>query len=146
MSVCFLVGVAAAAVSISHFWSASGWPQRVPAQAFTTTKPKTEDVAGSYVIKGGSSPLDLNADGTFQATNYPIWNTTPSVHGSWALVTSGITYPNGKDAKDCWGIKLTAADGRVEVLDLTGNAVPYGLIRLSAEGDEGALFTFEKKE
>ena len=60
------------------------------APLFTTTKPKQEDVAGSYlltqqtivpgglgILKGGQCALDLRGDGTFIVTNYPTWADAP---------------------------------------------------------------------
>jgi hypothetical protein len=139
-----VVGIAAAAGSIFHLWSPSGWPQRIPAEAFTTTKPKPEDVAGTYSLAGKQCRLVLHADGSFQVTNYPTWSA--STIGRWQFVSPGITYPDGNTAQQFWGIQLTAVDGRTDTLELTGKASPYRLVKLAADADEGALMTFDKEK
>jgi hypothetical protein len=142
MSIC--VGVAAAVVSVALFSLASGWPQRVPSESFTRTKPNAEEIAGTYLLKGQSCQLDLNPDGTFQVTNYPNWNA--SARGRWEFVAAGTTYSYGTTPQQMWGIQLKADGGEVDTLDLTGKAAPYGLVKLHAEADEGAQLTFEKKK
>ena len=144
MSICCVVGIAAAAIgAMSHLFWSPGWPQRVPASAFTTTKPSVEDVAGVYLLKGKQCQLDLHSDGTFQVTNYPTWSVSTSGH--WQVTSPGITYDGSNELQLC-GIQLTGAAGQVDSLTLTGKSPPYGLIKLAEDPDEGALLTFQREK
>ena len=139
------------------------------APLFTTTKPKQEDVAGSYlltqqtivpgglgILKGGQCALDLRGDGTFIVTNYPTWTdafsssngqfvASVSTMGRWSCDTVG-TVSDGNTSQGYWGIRFSDADAQLDSLALTGKTTPYGLIMTYGDPDSGTVMIFEKRK
>ena len=138
------------------------------AHLFTTVKPKSEDVAASYLLtqqtiepggldllKGRQCVLELHGDGTFSATNYPTWSeafspgagkfvTAINTSGRWSLDTVG-TVSNGGKSQSHWGIRFSDASKPMDSLALTGKTAPYGLIMTYGDPDSGTVMILEKK-
>lgn len=127
--------------------------------SLTTTQPKQADIAGSYLLThltittngmaalgGRMCQLDLQADGSFAVTNYPIWTNSQlenfiSTTGHWRCDTVGLVHDN----QSVWGIRFADCDNRLDLLSFTGNAAPYGLLMTYGDPDENAVMIFEKK-
>jgi hypothetical protein len=139
------------------------------AHLFTTTQPKQEDVAGSYLLtqqtitpggwgslKGQQCVLELRGDGTFSVTNYPTWTEafSPtsglfvafiSTTGRWSCDTVG-TVSDGRTSQSYWGVRFSDADTQLDSLALTGKTPPYGLIMTYGDPDSGTVMIFEKRK
>ena len=139
------------------------------AHLFTTTQPKQEDVAGSYLLtqqtikpgglgflQGQQCVLELRGDGTFNVTNYPTWTEAFSptngqfvasitTTGRWTCDTVG-TVSDGTTSQSYWGVRFSDADTQFDSLALTGKTAPYGLIMTYGDPDSGAVMIFEKKK
>ncbi|MDA0657688.1 MAG: hypothetical protein O2931_03500 [Planctomycetota bacterium] len=136
------------------------------AHLFTTAEPNQDDVAGSYlltqqtIIPGGLGAfsgqqclLELRADGTFGATNYPTWTEefSPnevqlvaciSAAGRWSCDTVG-SVSDGTTSQSVWGVCFSNASTHLDSLALTGNCLPYGLIMTYGDPDSGSVMIFE---
>ena len=139
------------------------------ARLFTTTQPKQEDIAVSYlltqqtitpgglgVLKGQQCVLDLRGDGTFSVTNYPIWTeafsptngqfvASISATGRWSCDTVG-TVSDGSTSQSYWGVRLSDAGTQLGSLALTGKTPPYGLIMTYGDPDNGTVMIFERRK
>ncbi len=129
------------------------------AHTLTTTRPKQEDIVGSYlltqqtittngmaILQGRQSQLDLQADGSFQIVNYPTWTNFQfagfiSTTGHWYCDNIITTY----GTQSVWSIRFSDTDSRMDSLDFTGKAAPYGLLMTHGDPDENAVMIFEKK-
>ena len=129
------------------------------AGSLTTTKPKQEDVLGSYllthqtitadgmtVLGGRQCQLDLLPDGSFTVTNYPTWanehlGSFISAAGHWRCDTVGSVY----SAQSVWGIRFADTDSRLDMLSFTGKSAPYGLLMTYGDPDENKVMIFERK-
>jgi len=134
-----------------------GWDKY--AGSLTTTKPKREDIPGSYlltqqtitadgmtVLGGRQCRLDLLADGSFTVTNYPNWTdehlgSSIATAGHWRLDTVGFVYSK----QSVWGIRFADTDSRLDMLSFTGKSAPYGLLMTYGDPDENKVMIFERK-
>lgn len=147
----------------------SGNAEEKQNRAFIAVKPQQSDVVGSYVltdqtvIKGGYSALqgrqcqlDLRPDGSFSITNYPNWremvsasssnfNTFISTEGRWTLCSVGTTYDYGPNPKNCWGMRFSESDDKIDPMTLTGEVSSYGLITILGDPDSNTVIVFKKK-
>jgi hypothetical protein len=129
------------------------------AGSLTTTKPKQEDIVGSYlltqqtitadgmtVLRGRQCRLDLLPDGSFTVTNYPDWtdahlSSSISTVGHWRLDTIGFVHSN----QSIWGIRFADTDSKLDMLSFTGKSAPYGLLMTYGDPDENKVMIFERK-
>lgn len=155
---------------------AGGCGQDVVSQArkqhrdFVGAEPTRADVVGTYVlsdqtvIPGGVSALggrlcqlEVVADGTFIITNYPDYTgarpsslkqygTLYSTTGTWTLGTVGTSYGYGPDPKDCWGLRFSGSDKKVDPMAFTGSRAPYGLLMILGDPDSHNTIRFTKRE
>jgi hypothetical protein len=134
-----------------------GWDRY--ASLLTTNQPNRREVVGSYLltqqtittsgvtaVQGRQCRLDLQPDGSFVVTNYPTWTNGQlesfiSTTGHWRCDTVGSVYDN----QHVWGIRFADADHRIDLLSLTRNAAPHGLLMTYGDPDENAVMIFEKK-
>ncbi len=141
------------------------------AYLFTTEKPKAEDLVGTFLLKeqtlaaGGLSVLEgkqarieLHADGTFTASDFPHWRTAKGAYefdefqaitGKWEIGRVGGVSNGVDQVKDAWGIYIrdTIPDqGSTFYTNFTGNKPPYGLIFTYGDPDSGAVMIFEKAQ
>jgi len=133
------------------------------ASLYTTTEPKTEDVLGTYVLDalhlpsecGSARPdivVELHGDGTFAATNVPLWKLeTPGTNfftslvsgsGNWEKDTLGTLDPG---QKHIWGVYLRTPDNRFHPANFTGDKPPYGLIFTLGDPDSGHAVILKRK-
>jgi hypothetical protein len=130
------------------------------AQSLTTTKPNQKEIVGSYlltqqtintngmaILQNRQCQLDLQPDGSFEITNYPIWTNGQfasfiSTIGHWHCDTVGFVYSNQR----VWGVRFSDADSRLDALSFTGKTAPYGLLMTYGDPDENAVMIFEKKK
>lgn len=141
----------------------AGCPYDPHAHRYTTTEPKTADIAGTYVLDelylpsevGESRPdirVSLHADGTFAATNVPpsrmdtpdakFFTSLVSGTGKWEKDTTGTLDPGNKRI---WGVKLRTPDNRFSSANLTGDKPPYGLIFTLGDPDSGDAVILKKQ-
>lgn len=158
-------GVVLAAIGIALSAGGSGWPQVPDPKLFVTTQPKKEDVSGIYqlihqtittnglaVLEGRLCQLDLRPDGSFTATNYPVWSPDSSSQphvvkfisttGRWHCDTVHIIY----DGHECWGVVFSDAQVGIDALALRSKGAPYDLMLTYGDGDDGTVMTFGKKK
>ena len=146
---------------IAAFWiesySSRGWPHLRSLPAFTTEKPKYDDVVGIYVLTkqtvttnglavlgGLDCQLEFLSDGRFQATNYPVWindqrATFVSATGHWQLAKVGTDH-----GRTTWGIRFLEEIPNIDMFEFVGE-LPVGLMAIHGDFDEGAVMIFKKK-
>lgn len=137
-----------------------GW--RPETHTFTTTQPQQSDLSGSYILaqqtittngisalRDQPCQLDLQSDGTFSITNYPMWTETSDqkritnfafTSGRWKCDTIGSTH-----GQPLWGIRFEAESHLLTTV-LAGSKTPYQLVMIYGDGDEGTEMIFEKKK
>jgi len=132
------------------------------ANLLTTEEPRTEDVIGTYILdrfdlpnsltpKTTSIKVELRGDGTFTATNVPLWklgdpdhdfvSTFRSGDGKWEKRIMGTLDPG---SKKIWGIDLRTRDTQFYPADFTGDKPPYGLIFTLGDPDSGNAILLKK--
>jgi hypothetical protein len=143
-----------------------GW--RPDSHTFTTTQPKQQDLAGSYlltqqtittnglaVLQGRQCQLELRPDGSFSITNYPIWTDAAKLQitnfvftiftkGHWTCNEIGSIH-----GQPLWGILFDPrfdSSTQFPSTALTGKQAPYGLVMVYGDWDEHAEMVFEKKK
>ena len=132
------------------------------AHLYTAEKPRSSDVIGRYTLtsqtvvagdlvalQGNVCSIDLQADGTFVATNVPPAQTdfpTPTFFttlvdgaGTWKIERCGSV-----GSLDVWGISLNSPTTPLESVGLTGTKSPYGLIYTLGDPDSGEAMIFER--
>ena len=133
------------------------------ASLYTTTEPKPQDIAGTYVLDtfhlpsevGTARPqvvVELRADGTFAATNVPPWelrepgtNFFTSLVGGTGKWEKGSTGTLDPGQKTIWGVYLRTPDNRFHPANLTGGKPPYGLIFTLGDPDSGNAVILKRK-
>lgn len=134
-----------------------------------TKKPNPNNVVGKYVLvkqtiipgdlsilQGQQCTLELKADGSFRAENYPIWSETrdhrnrldslASIQGRWQVNIVG-SIGDDKSCQDCWGIEFSETDHEIGDLGLMGkNAPPYSLIHILGDPDSNEVMIFAKHQ
>lgn len=129
------------------------------AKFLTTTQPSSADLSGSYLfaqqtittnnvpaLQSQPCQLNLNPDGSFEITNYPIWNDSQisrfiTTTGYWRCEVVGTVGTNNS-----WGIRFSGADKGLDDLQLMGTNAPYRLLMTYGDGDENLTMVFEKKK
>jgi hypothetical protein len=143
----------------------SHWPHVPPAEYYVTSQPKLDGIPGRYrliqqtvnkqglaILDGRECVIELHADGTFVATNYPQWlqsSATPefiSTTGRWSCETIPVSY-NGHS---CYGIVFSESgrkeSERIAPLALRSDGSPYNLmLDCGGDPDEGKVMTFGKQ-
>ena len=138
------------------------------AHLYTTDKPETTNVVGSYVLtsqtltpggltalRGRTCSLELRADGTFIATNVPPWqegfpptnffDTLISGSGTWRIDSVGSVDDGRKPLKIHWGVYLDSPAAKFAAVGLTSPKPPYGLIYTLGDPDSGEALILERK-
>lgn len=145
------------------------------AREYTRNKPQKTDVVGTYTLTkqtlasepvdqltawDGSTPstvkLALYDDGTFEATNLPVWywDEQPgewsiykfvSYSGAWDIEGVGFVGDGSREgAYEVWGISLTGDSIPREHITLVGEDSPYKLIFGYDDPDSGYAMIYEK--
>ena len=135
------------------------------AHLYTTERPKDTDVAGIYnlaeqtLTRNGLSflqdkncSIDLRADHTFVATNFPDWRETQPVeyfldglhtrNGTWQIESVGSIDDGSRPLKTHWGIRLNTNDTNLWCAGLTSKKPPYGFIFGYGDPDSGTVMQF----
>jgi hypothetical protein len=108
------------------------------------------------MLRGQQCQLDLQPDGSFRLTHYPIWSeafsatsgqfiATISTTGRWSCATVDVV-SDGRTSKDHWGVVFSDAPRKLESLDLTGQSPSYGLMLTYGDPDSGTVMIFERKK
>ena len=131
---------------------------------FVGTAPQTADIVGTYtlssqtLVPGGSTALggrqcklDVHSDGGFSITNYPQgsggkFTSFISATGTWQLATVGTSYGYGPTPKECWGLRLSASNKRIDPTAFTGPEQPYGLLTIIGDPDSNLTLRFRRKK
>jgi hypothetical protein len=139
------------------------------AHLYTTDKPETTNVVGSYMLtsqtltsgglaalRGKPCSIELRADGTFIATNVPPWqdgfpltnffDTLISGSGSWRIDRVGSVDDGRKPLKTHWGVYLDSPAAKFAAVGLTSPKPPYGLIYTLGDPDSGEALILEQKK
>lgn len=139
------------------------------AHLYTTDKPETMDVVGSYVLasqslapggltalRGKTCSIELRSDGTFVATNVPPWqdgfphanffDTLISGSGTWRIGSVGSVDDGRKPLKTHWGVYLDSPAARFAAVGLTSPKPPYGLIYTLGDPDSGEALILKRKK
>ena len=141
---------------------------------YTNQKPAQSDIVGTYILTSQTLSADrsdppnlvandgatatshtikLNADGTWKATNFPIWagnwanktdewsiNKFVNGTGKWSLEVVGSV-----DKSDIWGLRLTSRTIPTPFTPEFGNQKPpYSLILGYGDPDEGNKMFYER--
>lgn len=137
------------------------------AHIYTTDKPETTNVVGSYVLasqtftrdglaalQGRTCLIELRADGTFVATNVPPWqsgfpstnffNTLISGSGTWRIDSVGSVDDGQKPLKTHWGVYLDSPTIKFDAPGLSSPKPPYGLIYTLGDPDGGEALILER--
>jgi hypothetical protein len=136
------------------------------ATSLTTQKPKSEDVVGVYALQsqsltssrkldflqGLSATVELSGNGTYIATNFPVWMRDSSgryvfknlvtATGRWEIDSAGSA-----DGRPDWGVQLLPDpdSSALQVApNLTHNKPPYGLIFQFGDPDSGNALIYDK--
>jgi len=128
------------------------------AKRLTTKEPASKDIVGSYTLTsqtiiandmaflhGQVCRLELQTDGSFTVTNYPVWTNSQllgliSTDGRWQCSTVGIVDGD----QDVWGIRFSDTDNIIDLLSFMGKAAPYDLMMTYGDGDENKVMIFKK--
>ncbi len=139
------------------------------AHLYTTDKPETTNVVGSYVLtsqtltsgglaalRGMACSIELRADGTFIATNVPPWqdgfpptnffDTLISGSGTWRIDSVGSVDDGRKPLKTHWGVYLDSPTTKFGAPGLSSSKPPYGLIYTLGDPDSGEALILEHKK
>jgi len=137
------------------------------AHLYTTDKPESTNIVGSYVLtsqtltsgglavlRGKTCSIELRADGTFIATNVPPWqngfpppnffDTLISGSGTWRIDSVGSVDDGRKPLKTHWGVYLDSPSAKFDAVGLTGAKSPYGLIYTLGDPDSGEALILER--
>ena len=140
------------------------------ADDFTITKPKTADVVGTYALseqtvtdtlvaqlkaRDGSAPashtLVLRYDGTFAASNAPVWvedrktdiwsvSYFKSFSGKWKVETTGSV-----GSASVWGVSLSPNPAFNSGISFSGPKSPYKIILTYGDPDEEKVMIYERQ-
>lgn len=164
---CLLLSCAVLLATFCRSWVGylSHWPHVPPPEFYFTSQPKLDGIPGRYhlikqtinkqglaILNGLECAIELRADGSFVATNYPNWlqaSANPefvSATGRWRCDTISILY-NGHS---CYGIVFSDSFGndseRIGPLALRSDGSPYNLmLDYGGDPDEGKVMTFGKR-
>jgi hypothetical protein len=132
----------------------------------STTEPNATDVVGTYVLtkqtlisdgldflQGEQTKITVFSDGTFKASDFPIWeesdvteyklNQLVSVSGKWSIeIVGGVSF-GGNDVRSVWGLAFT---GTIPSASFTGKKSPFGLLFTYGDPDSGKVMIFNFEE
>jgi len=137
------------------------------AHLYTTDKPETTNVVGSYVLtsqtlipggltalRGRTGSIELRADGTFIATNVPprqdgfpptnFLDPLISGSGTWRIGSVGSVDDGRRPLKTHWGVYLDSPAAKLASVGLTSPKPPYGLIYTLGDPDSGEALILER--